>query len=87
MGLAGEPEIKELLALFKSRQHIAFVVIENELHAVEDDPADNKFIECAIKSKTATLVSGDKHLKGLGEFEGIPILSAAAFISFLEKQG
>jgi len=85
MGLAGEPELKELLALFKSRRHIVFVVIENELQAVEADPADNKFIECAIKSKAAAIVSGDKHLKGLGEFAGIPILSPAAFLSFLEN--
>jgi uncharacterized protein len=52
---------------------------------MEADLADDKFIECAIKSEAAAIVSGDKHLMGLGEFAGIPILSPAAFISYLEN--
>jgi putative PIN family toxin of toxin-antitoxin system len=86
MGLSGEPELKELLTLFKGRRHITFVVIENDLEVVEADPADNKFIESAVKAKAAAVISGDKHLKQLGKFEGIPILSPAAFISFMEGQ-
>jgi putative PIN family toxin of toxin-antitoxin system len=81
MGLAGEPELKELLELFKTRQQIVFVVIDNDLHAVEADPADDKFLECAQKSRAACIVSGDKHLKRLGEFEGTPILSPAEFMT------
>jgi len=88
IGLAGEPELKELLDLFKSRQCIDFVVIDNELHIVEADPADDKFVECCIKAEAACIVSGDKHLKGLRGFKGLLILSPAEFISFWKhKQG
>ena len=81
MGLAGEPELRELLDLFKTRQAIDFVVIDNDLHVIEADPADDKFLECAFKARASCIVSGDKHLKGLREFEGTPILSPAEFMT------
>jgi putative PIN family toxin of toxin-antitoxin system len=74
-GLAGEPELRELLDLFKARQGIVFVVIDNDLHVIVADPADDKFLECALKARAACIVSGDKHLKGLQVYEGVPILS------------
>lgn len=80
-GLAGEPELRELLELFRSRQGIDFVVIDNDLHAIEADPADDKFLECALKSRAACIVSGDKHLKGLVDIEGTLILSPAEFMA------
>ena len=84
-GLAGEPELKELLDLFKTRQAIDFVVIDNDLHAIEADPADAKFLECALKASAVCIVSGDKHLKGLRNYEGIPILSPAEFMADLKR--
>jgi len=80
-GLAGEPELRELLDLFKTRQGIDFVVIGSDLHAIEADPADDKFLECALKASAACIVSGDKHLKGLHEYEGVPILSPYEFMT------
>lgn len=80
-GLAGEPELRELLDLFKTRQSIDFVVIDNDLHVIEADPADDKFLECARKACAACIVSGDKHLKGLRTYEAIPILSPSAFMT------
>lgn len=80
-GLAGEPELRELLDLFKTRQSIDFVVIDNDLHVIEADPADDKFLECALKARAVCIVSGDKHLKGLREFKGTPILSPAEFMT------
>ena len=80
-GLAGEPELRELLDLFKSRQGIDFVVIDNDLHVIEADPADDKFLECALKACAACIVSGDKHLRGLQEYERVPILSPSEFMT------
>jgi putative PIN family toxin of toxin-antitoxin system len=85
-GLAGEPELKELLDLFKTRQSIDFVVIDNDLHAIEADPADYKFLECALKARAACIVSGHKHLKGLRNYDGIPILSPADFMADLKRR-
>lgn len=80
-GLAGEPELRELLDLFKSRQGIDFVVIDNDLHVIEADPADDKFLECALKARVACIVSGDKHLKMLETYEGVPIHSPHEFMT------
>ena len=85
MGLAGEPELKELLDLFRTRQQIDFVVIDNDLHIIEADPADDKFLECAIKARAACIVSGDKHLKGLQVYEGVPILSPYEYMCSLRN--
>ena len=48
---------------------------------IKADPADNRILECALESRAAYIVSGDKHLLELGRFQGIPILDAAAFLA------
>ncbi len=55
---------------------------KKKLEVVEDDPEDNKFLECALESRAEYIVSGDKHLLKVGEFEGIKIVSPR---DFLEK--
>ena len=52
------------------------------LHVLKDD-ADNRVLECALEGKADYIISGDHHLLDLGEFQEIPILSAA---DFLKKQ-
>jgi putative PIN family toxin of toxin-antitoxin system len=67
-------------------------VIE-ELHAVSDvvdpgdrvlvlasDPDDNMILECAISAKAAFIVSGDRHLLDLGQYEGIVIVRPAEYL-------
>jgi uncharacterized protein len=80
-GLAGEPELRELLDLFKTRQGIEFVVIDNDLHVIEADPADDKFLECALKAGAACIVPGDKHLNGLHEYKGVSIIFPYEFMT------
>nr|MDQ6926666.1 putative toxin-antitoxin system toxin component, PIN family [Candidatus Eremiobacteraeota bacterium] len=53
---------------------------ERLIAAVADDPDDNRILECAVASASLLLVSGDKHLLRLEAFEGIRIVTAAAFI-------
>lgn len=43
------------------------------------DPADDKFLECAVAGAAYYLVSADADLLNLGEIQGIPILDAPAF--------
>ena len=43
------------------------------------DPDDNKFLACAKDAKALYLVSGDKDLLVLREFEGTEILTVAEF--------
>ncbi|MDZ4170188.1 MAG: putative toxin-antitoxin system toxin component, PIN family [Coriobacteriia bacterium] len=46
------------------------------LDVIADDP-DNRVLECALESEASFIVSGDRHLLELGEFEGVLIISCA----------
>jgi putative PIN family toxin of toxin-antitoxin system len=62
------------------------VKIENKLQVVPSDPDDNKVVECAYVAKADFIVSGDRHLLELENYQGIPILRANSFIErVLEK--
>ena len=43
------------------------------------DPDDDKFIECAVDAKAVYIVSGDKDLLVIKEYQGIEIVTAAEF--------
>lgn len=45
------------------------------------DPDDNKFISCAVDAKCLYIVSGDKDLLTVEEYEGIEIITVAEFFS------
>ena len=49
------------------------------------DPDDNKFIECALDSDCYYIVSGDKDLLTVGEYEGIHIMTVADFLKQYES--
>ena len=57
--------------------------ISQKIAVVDDDPDDNKFIECAVESKAEFIVSGDKHLLKLKEYNGIKIMKATEFLSII----
>lgn len=52
------------------------------LKVIEDDP-DNRILECAVEGQANFIVSGDKHLLTLKEFQKIPIIKAAELVSKL----
>jgi len=60
-----------------------YVEPEVELDVVEDDPDDNRVLECAIVAEANYIISGDKHLLDLGEYLGIEVLPPAGFIVLL----
>ena len=45
-----------------------------------DDPDDDKFLACAIASKTRLISSGDKHLLDVSGYHGITVLKPRAFV-------
>lgn len=47
------------------------------LEVVQDDPADNRVLECAVEIGADWIVSGDGHLLELGVFKDIRILRAS----------
>ena len=59
--------------------------IKNELHVVKDDPDDDKIIECAVAGEAAYIVSGDKHLLDMKEYQGIAIIRANDFLALVTE--
>ena len=59
---------------------------ELEITAIQQDPTDNRYLECAVEGRADYIVSGDQHVLALGEYEGIPIHSPRAFIEVLEER-
>ena len=45
------------------------------------DPRDNKFLDVAFSGQANALVTGDQDLLVLREFQGVPIVTAADFLS------
>ena len=60
--------------------------ISKQLIVVQDDPDDNKFIECAVECKANYIISGDRHLLNLKEYEGIKLIKSSDFLKVFYKQ-
>ncbi|HBC93004.1 MAG TPA: putative toxin-antitoxin system toxin component, PIN family [Pelotomaculum sp.] len=56
-----------------------------KINAVEADPDDDKIIECAVEGNSSYIISGDKHLLQLSEYEGIGILKASEFLQIISS--
>jgi len=48
--------------------------VKSFLEPVCKDPDDDKFLACALASKSKMIVSGDKHLLQVSGFRGIRVL-------------
>jgi putative PIN family toxin of toxin-antitoxin system len=76
----------EVIDLLSSFAQLATIVQTVEsLRVVEQDPDDDRVLECAVAGGADYIVSGDKHLLNLGEYEGIRILSPGDFLRVLEQ--
>jgi putative PIN family toxin of toxin-antitoxin system len=81
LGLA--EELSELLAVFARGHSCLFTSKTPDLSIVENDPDDDKFIECAVALQASHIVSGDKHLLQIEEYMGIKIVAPKAFVELL----
>jgi len=79
-GMSEEPEGGELLRLFQKRHNLVFLPSRSAISAVHEDPADNKFIECAAAGGAGYVVSGDRHLLRLKAFKNILIVPPTEFL-------
>lgn len=73
-------------ALVRARlEKVAAVVQPREsLSVIADDPDDNRVLECAVKGEADVIVSGDRHLLKLAEYQGISIVTARHFMRSAE---
>lgn len=54
------------------------------LNVIKEDPDDDRILECAVEGEAEYLVSGNKHLLNLKEFQEIKILTANQMLEILE---
>lgn len=65
------------LALIQGAAHLVEIT---ELVEASRDPDDDKFLALAVSGNADVIISGDKDLKVLHPFRGIPILTPAEFL-------
>lgn len=56
------------------------VTPQQRIDAIKDDPTDNRIVECAVASGSDYLVSGDRHLLKVRQYQGVKIVSPAEFV-------
>ncbi len=60
--------------------HSEIVEPKKKLNIVEEDPADNKVLECGLEGKADYIITGDRHLLNLKRFGKTEILTASEFL-------
>ena len=78
--LYNEADIQNLFE--KILQFLTLVNPSIKVDVIKEDPDDNKIIECAIESKADYIISYDKHLLKLKEFQGIKIVQPEEALGF-----
>ena len=59
------------------------IEINNSLKIVDDDPDDDMVIECAILGRANYIITGDRHLLSLENYDEIKIIKAQEFLNFI----
>lgn len=73
-------ERQGILEQFLDLENTVLVSPDFQLNVIENDPDDNRVLECALEGGVQYIVSGDEHLLALKEFQGIIIVSPAEFV-------
>ncbi|MEO6307137.1 MAG: putative toxin-antitoxin system toxin component, PIN family [Nitrospiraceae bacterium] len=74
---------KDITAALKMIGRAATIVRPSRKVMVVEDLPDNRILECAVTAQADLIVTGDHHLLGLREFEGVPIVRLADFLRMI----
>jgi len=69
--------------LAKTLQVAVLTPGELAVEAVADDPADDLVLACALEGNADFIISGDKHLLNLRNYQGIQMVTPAEFLESL----
>jgi putative PIN family toxin of toxin-antitoxin system len=64
-------------------QHTTLVEPSPHLHVLQDEP-DNRILECAAESRADFIVTGDRRLLDLGQYETAKVVKLAEFLALLK---
>ena len=76
-------QVERFLVILTSR--IEMVDIKHPPVVILADPDDDKVLETALRGKAEYVISGDKHLLDLTEYNGIEIVTVAKMVELLKK--
>jgi putative PIN family toxin of toxin-antitoxin system len=74
-----ELQVQRLLKQLRLRARLT--PHQRTLRVIAQDPEDDTILAAAVAGRADCIISGDAHLKDLGRYEGIPILSPADFVA------
>ena len=77
-------QIARFLKIYARRSEL--VDLDRRVDAVDADPDDNFVLSTAVNGRAALVVTGDKHLLALGEFEDIRIVTVDAALKILSAE-
>lgn len=86
LGLKDKNELRRLTKLFAEGFNSVFSAKTPNIEIVEEDPDDNKFIECAVALDCKVIISGDNHLKKIRKYIDIEIMSPREFLDLRNKK-
>ena len=71
---------EDITTVLKTISKISTVIkTERRISLLADEP-DNRILDCAVQAKADLIVTGDRHLLALREYEGIVITTVAGFV-------
>ena len=75
-------EQKEIVATINLlKNHTKLVSPKEQIHVIQGKETDNRILECAVEAKVQVLVTGNfKHIRPLGFYQGIEILTPREFL-------
>jgi uncharacterized protein len=76
-----EVPVQDAAIIREKLESIAEIVRpDTVLHVIDEDPDDNRVLECAVKGSADYIVTGDRHLLKLGSYKSIPIVTVRQFL-------
>ncbi len=70
-------------ALYLVRHRSSFVQVLADVQGVATTPEDDLILATAVAGKAHVLVTGDRQLRNLGQYQGVRILGPRAFMDWL----
>ncbi|MBU0571017.1 MAG: putative toxin-antitoxin system toxin component, PIN family [Candidatus Omnitrophica bacterium] len=92
IGVISRPKFRNAITRETAEKIIEMISIQavlvnpsREFDVIEDDPADNRFIDAAIEANADFIISGDRHLLDLKTFHDIRVITPAQFLKTLKR--
>jgi putative PIN family toxin of toxin-antitoxin system len=77
-------QVIAIIALFRDTFELVYPTQQHNV--IQSDPDDDRMLDAAMEARVEIIVSGDKHLRSLGLWRGIRILSPAEFVKEIEGE-